>query len=171
MKKLLALFVAMLCSQAFAAVSEKQLPDPGSDGRNAKRVARVTYNISGNSAIWGSSTYDSGVHKTGVTIPAKSIITDSYLYIATALTATSGSPTIAFHCEDAANILGASSLTAYPAGTILNGKQYGSSSPAGDSTVGLTGGIAADCRITGTVSTNSYSAGKLVLFVEYVVGM
>lgn len=138
------------------------------DGAGTKRVARVTWNPSA-SSDQGSSTTNSGVHALGVSLPAGAIVTDTYGYVKTAVTTgTTGiSYTTALKCEDAANLLAATNLeTAYADNSIILGKQQGTSTVNANRTA-----IAASCEISAVVSGKSATAGKIVFFIEYVVGV
>lgn len=167
MKTLIALVLLLVSIPASALVREGQLPDYTSDGRNVKRVARVTYDI-GNSSVLGSSVVDSGVHNTGVTLPKNAIITDSYLYVKTQLQSSTSGATIAFKCEDANNLFTAADITGSSAGAILSGTNYGADSSGA---ANMTAGIADECRIKATIATDNLKAGKVILFVEYVIGL
>jgi len=134
-------------------VLESMLVVPGTDGLNAKRIARATYDV----AVDGGSAY---AYNLGVALPAKALITESYFYIVTQF-ADSGSGTVALHCEDADNILAATDLTGEVAGTLIKGVSDGASA-----NVKLVDNA---CNLTATVASATQSAGKLILFVEYVL--
>lgn len=127
-----------------------------SDGLLLKRVARVTYDVS------GGDSGGVGTHGLGVSLPAKSIITRSYLYVVTQFT-DSGSGTVALKCEDANNIKTATDITGFAAGTFIEGQSTGASSA-------FVGSIAAACEVSAVVATATQDAGKIIAFIEYVVG-
>ncbi len=115
-------------------------------------------------AIWDTSVSSGGVvgtHSLGVALPAKALITQSWTYSITQ-PATASSGTVAFQCEDANNILTASDVSGYTAGTVTTGASTGSAAT-------MVAGISASCNISAVVATGAMSAGKLAVFVRYVV--
>lgn len=146
------------------ALESKQLPSA------AKGLARVVWDVSANSNL-GSSTVDSGVHPLGVQLPKGAIITDTYGYVITPAVKAAPVANVAFTCEDSGNILAATDLSKKGAGQIFAGAARGVSSVAGG-TVSLSGavaGISAPCDISAVITTNAWTAGKVVMFVEYVL--
>lgn len=137
----------------------------------AKHLARGVWDPSSDSNA-GSSTVNSGVHNIGAQLPAGAIITNSYFYVATLpVSTTGGDATVNFKCEDASNILAATEVQGWAAGQIRAGKQAGASTLAGGLIPTYTDSIAANCDLAATVATRSYSAGKIYVFVEFVVGL
>ncbi len=130
---------------------------PASDGVGAKAIARATYDVAVSG--YGSSTSDHGL---GVYLPAKAIITRSYLQVVTQL-ADSGAGTLAVFCEDANNIKTATDLTGSASGALIEGASTGAASA-------FVGSIAAQCEIKARPAGVDLSAGKLIVFVEYVIG-
>lgn len=124
------------------------------DGLAAARVARATYDV----AVDGGTV---AAHPLGVTLPAKSIIKQAWFYTSTQFV-DAGSGTVALHCEDANNIYTATDITGNTAGTIVAGAATGAAA-------NMVKGIANACEITATVAGAEQSAGKLILYVEYVV--
>lgn len=146
------------------AVESKLLPS------SAKGLARAVWDVSANSNM-GSSTVDSGTHPLGAKLPKGAIITDSYGYIITPAEKAAPVANVAFTCEDSGNILAATDLSKKGAGQLFAGAARGVSSVAGG-TVSLSGavaGIAAPCEISAVITTNAWTAGKVVMFVEYVL--
>lgn len=133
-----------------------------------KKLIRAVWNPS-LVADHGSSTVDSGVHVLGPKLPAKAIITSSYAYVVTPPSGTGSGSTVAFKCEDSGNILTAVDLTAKAAGAVVSGNQYGPSTTSA-AAAGMTASIASECNVSAVVAGASPTAGKVVLFVEYVVG-
>lgn len=128
------------------------------DGLHSQRVARATLNCA-------SSGCSVGAHTLGVTLPAKALITRSYIYVVTQM-ADTGTCTVAFHCEDSGNIKTATDLTGSAAGAFIEGASTGAVSTA-------VSGIASACVITATVADGGScvpTAGKIIAFVEYNVG-
>ena len=139
---------------AAGAVEESMLEVPTSDGLMAVRTARATYDI----AVDGG---DAAAHGLGVTLPANALILHSWFYVVTQFV-DAGAGTVAIHCEDADNIYAAADITGNSAGAVVEGVQDGTAA-------NFTGSIAAACELTATVATAAQSAGKLILFVDYVV--
>lgn len=138
-------------------VLESMIVAQSADGLHAKRLARFTLNCA-------SSGCSVGAHGLGVSLPAKALITRSYLYVVTQFSDT-GTCTVAIHCEDANNIKTATDITGTAAGGLIEGQSTGAASA-------FVGSIAATCEITATVADGGScvpSAGKLVGFVEYNV--
>lgn len=124
-------------------------------GISNKRIARVTYNVTAH----GTSTT---AHGLGVTLPAKSIITDAW-FIIDGQFVDAGSGTVALSCEDANNIFTAADVTGHSIGTIVQGRASGAVIG------GFISGIAAACEVTATVATAGQTNGILTLFLEYVI--
>lgn len=140
-----------------AKITEAKLLGIAADGLHAKRIARATLNCA-------SSGCSVGAHTLGVTLPAKALITRSYINVVTQLTDT-GTCTVAFHCEDANNIKTATDIT----GTAANGWIEGESTGAASA---FKGSIGAACLITATVADGGSCVpltGKAIVFVEYNV--
>jgi hypothetical protein len=135
-------------------VLESMLAVPGTDGLNAVRVARATYDVATDLGTVAA-------HPLGVTLPAKAVITRSYIYIVTQFV-DAGAGTVALHCEDANNIKTATDITGSGDGSFIEGASDGAAA-------NFKSGIAAACEITATVATAAQTAGKLVVFVEYIV--
>jgi len=130
------------------------------DGDHLSRIVRYTYDV----AVDGG---DPGTMDLGQDLPANALVTRSWYSIVTAFVAGAGSPTLAFECEDTANLKAAGNWSvavdiSATAGSNTTGAQDGT--PAN-----YTGAIAAVCNISAVVATNSYSAGKAVGYIEYTV--
>lgn len=136
-------------------VLEADIGAQSAEGLHLKRIARVTYDV----AVDGGTV---AAHGLGVSLPANSIITRSWLYIVTQFS-DSGSGTVAVSCEDANNIKTATDITGTAAGGFIEGQSTGAISAA-------VGGIAAACEVTATVATATQATGKALIFIEYVVG-
>ena len=136
-------------------VTEAMIAAQSSEGLHVKRVARAVWDY----AVDGGTV---AAHATGVILPANALIIRSYIYVVTQIV-DAGSGTMAISCEDANNIKTATDLTGSAAGAFIEGAQTGAISAA-------TGAIAAACDITFTIATAAATAGKLIVFVEYVVG-
>lgn len=128
----------------------------GTAGVKAQRVARAEYDV----LLQGGTI---GPHGLGVSLPAGAIVTRSYLQIGTQFV-DAGAGSVALQCEDANNILTATDITALTATTLRDGQSTGSLAT-------MVQGIAANCELTAVVAGSAQTAGKLVVFVEYVVGL
>lgn len=127
---------------------------PTTEGISNLRIARVTYDVATDLGTVAA-------HGLGVTLPAKSIIIRSWLYIDT-LFVDAGAGTVAISCEDANNIKTATDFTASSAGDLVEGESTGASSAFKKS-------IAAACEVTATVATAAQTAGKATVWIQYVV--
>ena len=108
-----------------------------------------------------SSTTDSGVHGTGVYLPAGAVIVRSYIYVNAQMT-DSGSGTVAYHCEDANNIKTATDMTGTAAAGWIEGQSTGAVSA-------FISSIAASCEIKATVAGTDLTAGKHTGYVFYLI--
>jgi hypothetical protein len=124
------------------------------DGLGQKRVARATYNVATNLGTIGS-------HLLGVSLPAKAMITQAYFYVVTQFV-DAGAGTVALTCEDAGNIFAAQDVTGIAAGGKATGTPTGSAA-------NMVAAIGAACELTATVATAAQTAGKMIIFVEYVI--
>ena len=130
-------------------------------------VSRAVQNITGektlrvvyDTAIHGG---DVAAHGLGKYLPANSIITQAWFYTVTQFT-DSGTGTVALSCEDANNIYSAADITGNSAGAIVAGVPTGTAA-------NMVKSIAANCEVTATVAGAAQTAGKLILFIRYVVG-
>lgn len=125
-----------------------------SDGLLSLRVARATYDVSADGG-------GIGAHGLGVYLPANALLKQAYFYVKTQFVSAS-SGTVALSCEDANNVYSATDITGQAGGTITSGVQTGTAA-------NMSSSIAASCQITATVASASYTAGKLNLFLEYLV--
>ena len=138
-------------------VLETMMAVPTTDGLKAHRMARATYDCATDCSI--------GAHTLGVTLPAKAIITRSFIQVNTQFEDT-GTCTIAISCEDANNIKTATDFGGVAA-SIVEGESTGAASA-------FKASINAACLITATTVDSSscvVSTGKMTIFVEYVVGL
>ena len=128
------------------------------DGLNQKRTARATYDVAVDLGTIAA-------HGLGITIPANAIIVRSWFYTVTQFV-DAGAGTVAISCETANNIFSAADITGNADGVLVDGIQQAFSTFDGTGAAGILG---AACELTATVATAAQSAGKLVLFVEYMV--
>jgi len=125
----------------------------GVDNHLAKRVVRVTYDFAADGGAISAINLGQG-------LPEKAIIQRSWFEVITQLTS-GGASTMAIHCESANNIFSAADITGSAAGTITEGVSTG--------TAATMQKITNDCNITATIAVATVTAGKLVIYVEYVV--
>lgn len=142
---------------ATGAVTESKLEAPTGSGAYAFRMIHAVWDPSGVSAQRSV-----GAHSLGVTMPAHSIITHSFFYTKTSVVSTNNDGTIAFSCTSANDILSAADIDS-------------SSGVAGQIGAGVSVGTAATmkigdgCTVTATVAVDAFTAGKIDLYLEYVV--
>ena len=140
-----------------AKVLETMVVGQGSDGLSFTRLARASFSFA-------DGDLDVGAHGLGVSLPAKAIITRSYIRVGTQL-ADKGTCTLAISCEDANNIKTATDITGSSGGAFIEGESTGAASA-------FKASIAATCEITATVADGGScvpSAGTGTVFVEYAV--
>ena len=101
-----------------------------------------------------------GAHGLGVYLPADAIVRQAWFQIVEQFT-DNGSGTIALSCATANDIYSAADITGQSANAIIAGVPTGVAATMFHTEAG--------CELTATVATASHNAGKLVLFVDYVV--
>lgn len=119
-----------------------------------KRVVRSTFDTQVDGGAIGA--YDLGED-----LPANAIVVQAWFQIITQFT-DGGSGTVALSCAGANDLFSAADITGSAGGTITSGVPDGTAANMFD-----VGGSA--CNITATVAAAEQTAGKLVLWVEYVV--
>lgn len=124
------------------------------EGHLSLRVAKVVYDVAADTGTIGAKPL-------GVFLPAKALIKQAWFYVDTQFV-DGGTGTVALHCEDANNIYTATDITGQAVGTVTSGAATGVAAA-------MVKAIAAQCEITATVAGAAQTAGKLTLFVEYVV--
>lgn len=128
----------------------------------AKQVLKATYDFS-NATQLGGSTADIDL---GVTLPANSLVTRSYIYIVTPLTGvlSVGGTTTKISCTNDSNILVAKDLSQFAAGYMLDGIQTGASLVS----IQLSAACNPKVRFGAPLNGGGVSAGKFNLYLEYV---
>jgi hypothetical protein len=121
---------------------------------NTAKTVKFTYSVATNGG-------GIGAHLLQAKLPAKAVITRSYLRIDTQFV-DGGTGTVALSCEDANNIKTATDITGSSAGAFIEGQSTGAASAFSSS-------IAAECQVTATVAGAAQTDGKLTGWVEYVV--
>lgn len=144
---------------AAAAVTEAKVEVPSGSGLYLPRVARAVWDPSGTASM-GTV----GAHVLGVTVPANAVIRQVWFYTKTSLVSTGNNGTIAFSCNNANDLFSAADIDASSgvAGQIGAGVEVG--------TAATMLKVVAACNLTATVAVNAFTAGKIDLFVEYVLG-
>ena len=114
------------------------------------------------------ATYDEAIDGGGIAaydlgedLPANAIVTQVYFQIITQFV-DGGSGTVALSCAGANDLFSAADITGDSGGVINAGVPVGTAATMFD-----VGGSA--CDITATVAGAEQTAGKLVLWIEYVV--
>lgn len=120
----------------------------------AKGVARFVYNVPQDGGTVGD-------HSLGTYLPASAIITRTYFKVITPFT-DAGGGVVGLKCETANNIYSGQQISGAAANALVEGKSTG--------TMALAQAITNRCQVTATVSAATQTAGKLVGFVEYVMG-
>jgi hypothetical protein len=124
------------------------------EGHHSLRVAKVVYDVAADGGTIGA-------RGLGVFLPAKALIKQAWFYVDTQFV-DAGTGTVALSCEDANNIYTATDITGQAVGTVTSGAATGVAA-------NMVKAIAAQCEITATVAGAAQTAGKLTLWVEYVV--
>lgn len=145
---------------ATGAVEESMLIAQSEDGLHAKRIARATYDFADNEGAVGS-------FGLGVSLPENAIITRSWYTVLTSLESADSTATVALSIpeDEAVEIVAAKAINAE--GTIWaaghhDGIQTGTAATFSAQTT-------AARELTLTIGEQALTAGKLILFCEYVV--
>lgn len=169
--------IAALLAGGGAAALVSGFPGGVSDGLGAKRIARATFDPSGNAAHQAI-----GAHGLGVTLPINAIVTRFWYDVITTFTSATDAATVALHAESANGLLAAIAIS--DASNVLDagihaGKpgypNFGADA-AHDTQVEVAALFAATMikttaarELTATVAVEAVTAGKMVLFAEYVI--
>lgn len=148
------------------------------NGTTAKRVASAVFDPSANT---GERTI--GAHGLGVYVPDNAIIEKVYVDVVTTFTSATDAATIALHLQAAGDIVAAIAISdasnVWDAG--IRGSKIGypnlGADAAHDSAVevaalyaGTMLKLTAEREITATVAVEALTAGKAVVYVEYMLG-
>ena len=142
------------------AINEAMLSGYGIDGLHAKRIARATYDFD----VDGGEVGDIGL---GVTLPDNAIITRSWYKVLTSFTSAESTAEVCLSIptDDVAGIAASTALSAegdnWAAG-FHSGIQDGQVLNFSEQTT-------AARELTLTIDVQDLTAGKLILFCEYVV--
>lgn len=141
--------------------SRDNLLNSGVDGLNALRVARATFDPTGNSAHRTIA-----AHTLGVTLPNKAIVVGGFVQVVTVLDSADHSGSVAISIQSANDLITASAISGAPYSTT-GAKAIVPKSNTPEST-GII--LTAARTVTATVTTTALTVGKLVVFLHYVVG-
>ena len=142
------------------AINEAMLSGYGIDGLHAKRIARATYDF----AVDGGEVGDVGL---GVTLPDNAIITRSWYKVLTSFTSADSTAEVCLSIptDGVAGIAASTALSAEGANWAAgfhSGIQDGQVSNFSEQTTEAR-------ELTLTIAVQDLTAGKLILFCEYVV--
>lgn len=137
-------------------ISPQILTSPGGvNGHTFKLVATAIIDVGAEMAV--------GAHGLGVTIPDDAIITRAYFEVKTAFVSTGNNGTLAIHAQAADDLYVAADPDQLQAGSI--------NECIPDGTAAKMIKLTAARELTATVATNKFTAGKAVVFVEYILGI
>lgn len=119
-----------------------------------RRIARFTYDFAVNGGAVSTISL-------GVALPARSIITQSWIQTITPIVSTNNDGTLALQCETANNIFTATDIDADSAYAIRAG--------ASDGVAANFKQITSACNISAVIAVHAFTAGKVIGWAEYVV--
>lgn len=135
-------------------------------GLAVQKIATVIYDTAATDSS-GVSNKTVAAHGSGVYIPAGAIITKVTYQVKTTFTSANDSATIAIHAAGANDIVTATAISA--GGNVWDAGFHAATQ---DGTVtNYLGALSAEKEITFTVAVQALTAGKLVAFVEYILGL
>ncbi len=143
---------ALDTAEAAIAILDSSADNVG-DGLQSKKLMHSTFDV----AVDGGTI---GAIDLGEDLPANAIVTQAYFQIITQFT-DAGSGTVALHCAGADDLFAAADITGSAAGTITSGVPVGTAATMFD--------VGTACDVTATVAGADQSAGKMVIWIEYVV--
>jgi len=142
---------------AAGAVEETMLAVPTADGLQARRVARATYDFAEHAGAQGAI----GL---GVTLPDNAVAVRAWYEVLTTLESSGDLATIAISAEGANDIVTATAINA--GGDVWDA---GFHEAIQDGTIAAAIKTSAAKEITATIAVEDVTAGKFIVFVEYVV--
>ena len=146
---------------AAAAVDESMLADATSDALNVRRIARATYDF----AVDGGAISTIG---SGVTLPDNAIITKCWFDVSTTLTSATDAATIAINIPTDGDLHAAIAISE-GTNTWDAGIQDCDTKGNDDDSKGAYLKLTAAREISWVIAVEAVTAGKFVLFLEYVV--
>lgn len=146
------------------------------------RHAVVVYDTAGNDSS-GASNKTIAAHGLGVYLPVGAIITRAWYQVKTTFTSATDAATIALKINnandvvtaiaisDASNPWDAANFDTKVGNYALDGNSLTALAMAAARAASWIGPLTAEKEITATVAVEALTAGKLVIFVEYFVGL
>ena len=134
-------------------------------GLSARYVATAIFDTGTNDRA-GVSNKTVAAHPLGVYIPSGAIVTKAFYQVKTGFTSASGNTgTIALSVVSANDLKTATAVS----DASYSGAGFNAGVPDGTTTNMI--GLTAEKELTATVAVAALTAGKLVLFVEYFIGL
>jgi hypothetical protein len=140
-------------------IANKQLCNPESKFTNAgykAGVAKVVFDATDGKAV--------GTHGLGLTIPKNSYVTKAYYKVITTFTSDTDAGTIALQVAGANDLTTATAISG--GSNIWDSSGVVACTPTG--TMGNEISITADSEVSAVVAVEALTAGKLVLWVEWI---
>lgn len=127
-------------------------PMGSKDGHWAQQEVQATYDFA--TYTGASSSYD-----LKVALPKNAVIQNTGIY---SITQPTGAGTLAFQCQNAGNLLAATAPGSFAtAGSAISGVETGPGSTWKT--------VTAACDITAVIASSTLTAGKVTVFVDYVI--
>ena len=146
------------CESYYATDAGLMVHDGVDQGKFVPQVARAVYDFAVDGGAIGAIDLD-------VDLPDNAIIKRAYYDVVTTFTSATDAATVALHAESADDILAAVAISA--GGNALDA---GLHEGIEDGTMANAVKTSAVRALTLTIAVEAVTAGKLVLFVEYVIG-
>ena len=137
------------------SILETKLPDPAVDGLNALRVARITFDATGDASLRTETT-----HELGVTIPADALIVGGFIDVTDAFTDAAGASFTSVQVEAAEDIL---------ADAAVGALTLGQHDIIPDMTASEIVATTVPREVAVRVVDAPLTAGTMVIFLYYVV--
>lgn len=149
---------------------------------NVVRHAVVVYDTAGNDSS-GASNKTIAAHGLGVYLPVGAVITRAFYQVKTTFTSATDAATIALKVNnandvvtaiaisDATNPWDAANFDTKVGNYALDGNSLTALGMAAARAASWIGPLTAEKEVTATVAVEALTAGKLVLFIEYFVGL
>lgn len=136
-----------------------------SSGIAVQKVATAIYDTAANDSS-GVSNKTIAAHGLGVYIPSGAIVTRAWYQVKTTFTSATDAGTIAIEVQSANDVVSAIAIS-----DVSNPWDAGFKAGIEDGTVTHMLSTTAERELTATVAVEALTAGKLVLFVEYIPGL
>lgn len=129
-------------------------PSGAADGHYVKQSVQATYDFA--KYTGGTGTYD-----LGVSLPKNAIFVRSYVWSLTKPT-TSASGTLEFKCQNSHDIMNPTAAASFAsAGAAVDAIQSGAASNFST--------VTASCDIKAVIATGALTAGKVTVYLDYVI--